>query len=71
MCVRVYVCVCVHAWGHVCEDSIIMKKKALYCRACAHTQSHRGDDWALVMLCKFSVGEDLLSITEGMEASQG
>lgn len=55
---------------YVCVDSV---KKAFFGRTvlCAHTQSHGGDDWALVMLCKFSVGEDLLSITEGIEASQG
>lgn len=42
-------------------DSI--KRPFLYCPV--HTQSHSGDDWALVMLCKFALGEDLLSITEG------
>lgn len=50
-----YVCV------HVCMESI--KRLWFYCTV--HRQSHSGDDRALVMLCQFAVGEDLLSITEG------
>lgn len=57
VCVRV-VCVCV--W---------MALNALYCTV--HTQSRRGDDWALVMLCKFPLDEDLLSITEGWRPAKG
>lgn len=46
-----------------------MALNALYCTV--HTQSRRGDDWALVMLCKFPLDEDLLSITEGWWPAEG
>lgn len=36
-----------------------------------HTPSHSGDDWAPVMLCKFVVGEDLLSIIVGWKPAKG
>lgn len=55
------VCVC------VCTDSI--KRLWLYCTM--HTPSHSGDDWAPVMLCKFAVGEDLLSIIVGWRPAKG
>lgn len=58
---QTFMCVC------VCTDSI--KRLWLYCTM--HTPSHSGDDWAPVMLCKFVVGEDLLSIIVGWRPAKG
>lgn len=57
----------IHCMGvRTCVQTLL---NALYCTV--RTQSHAGHDWALVMLCKLCVGEDLLSITEGQRPAKG